>query len=977
MSLTSTAVAATSNVPSVATAKKPSGTTDGAGTGEKFRTSVASLLNQLLENTKSLPRNTTGLGDINLGVGEITAQARVLREHAGPSTDGDTKAHYLLAGSGINAEDIAQDLDTIVLKTTLEPLSTISGSLDTDVAGYLRYKRDENIVNSIEESVKQTTRKFDDFVNANIRLDWNYEKLLVCEHFGLVPRGTAEKLSSELGISNQSDGSATEKMSVSATEESNSKFRSQHGSAGWKTSSLGRSVLGPVSGPVGFADVGAMDLQQQQSQQSGQFQQQQPQSAVILQNRRIRYAQVVSTLNNFRLEGQLYPLVGEFADVARSMGADSRTQQIYDSWLILEGLLPAETPERYYSKMYCESSDDSPEGIKMRRLIAGTSRRYLENQFFDLVETEIAKYPQEAELGGIPSVVNKILAYLKLRFAKNGNWVKANLEIINNVPVWGLIYYMFRSGHIQEALDFTLENQSYFQKIERTFPSYLKAYAKADDNRLPRELGERLLLEFNNHIRLYDPKTDDPFKFALYKLLGRCELSRKNMPEVLLVAEDWMWAQLKLIEDSPAVPTDVFGMSSSERYTLNDLRNILVQLGSRHFNPRGTNVMLYFQILLLSGQYERAVHYLYRTQPIDAVHFAIALAYYGLLRVSADAETLDVDLMTLDTYSQRPEINFARLIGYYTRDFRREDPINAFDYLALICLNWDLTKDGKGEKYITLCHEAIREMVLETREFSKLLGDVRSDGRREPGVIERKMALIRITNETDFLQTITQQAALQADQDGRVANAILLYHLSEEYDTVMKIVNKTLGELLAVVDLTLESGISGTSLSLAGKDSASKVVDEVIQVYFRNSEILSHLSPVNREACKMLIGIRDARLAYEEGDWESCLTNIIHVNVLPLEMDNDTGSIRRRAQQFSGLDDNVARNVPMLLVMTMECCVRLTRQMDSIQYADSTRTKKIAELRIRAKNCMIYAGMIQYRIPREVCGRLTTMETEL
>ncbi|KAJ8100619.1 Nup93/Nic96-domain-containing protein [Lipomyces tetrasporus] len=927
---------------------------------------AASLLDQLLENTKSLPRNVTGLGAIQLGVSEISSQTRILRDKATPSADGDTKAHYLLAGSGINAEDIAHDLETVTLPTALE--TTAPSTTETDIAGYLRYKREENIIASIEDSVKQTARKFDAFVSANIRLDWNYEKLLVCEHFGLVPRGTANKLGAELGIAGHGTGSGTHQLPLSGAEATPGRTRvpSATTAAGWKKSSLGRSVLGPVSGALEFSDVGGVDTAIQQQQMGLQ-----------LQSRQQRYAAIIAILNNCRLEHRSMPLIPEMAEVSKSFGTDTRTLQLSDSWLILGSVIPPETPERRFASVYCESAEDSPESIHMKKLIVQGSRRYLEKQFFNIVENDIAKYPQEAQLGGIPSVENKILAYLKLRFLKNGAWMKQNLQIVNNVPIWALIFYLFRSGHLQEALDYTVQNEGYFQKIERTFPIYLKVYVKSgDERRLPGDLAERLQTEFNHHIRVYDPKTDDPYKYALYKLIGRCELSRKNIPEVLLIAEDWMWAQLMMTQDSSSATTDVFGISAAERYTLSDLRNMLVQFGARHFNPRGNNPGVYFQVLLLSGQYERAIHYIYKYQPVDAVHFAIGLAYYGLLRVSADTTSLDADLLTVDTQG-RPEINFARLLGYYTRDFRRTDPEIAVDYLSLICLCGDLKIGDKGLQYLRLCHEALRELVLETRDFAVLLGDVRADGTRAPGIIERKMELIKITDEQEYLRMITEQAAEQADQDGRTADAVLLYHLSEEYDVVVAIVNKTLGESLAIADLSSDEVGAGVSMSLAAAEDPVQLARNMMAVYSNNSEILRKVTAKNREACAMLLHIVEARRAYEDGRWEECLECIANVNVLPMELTNDTGSIRRRAQQFGGLDESVARNVPMLLVMAMESCVRITRDMDASAYGDATRSKKIGELRTRAKNCMIYAGMIQYRMPREVYGRLTRMETEL
>jgi len=88
--------------------------------------------------------------------------------------------------------------------------------------------------------------------------------------------------------------------------------------------------------------------------------------------------------------------------------------------------------------------------------------------------------------------------------------------------------------------------------------------------------------------------------------------------------------------------------------------------------------------------------------------------------------------------------------------------------------------------------------------------------------------------------------------------------------------------------------------------------------------------------------------------------------VIPVESDADVGSIRRRAQNFGTLHDTVARNVGILLKMTVECCNRLSTELRDSMYADASRNQKINELKTRAKNVMIYAGMIQYKLPAHV-----------
>jgi nuclear pore complex protein Nup93 len=67
--------------------------------------------------------------------------------------------------------------------------------------------------------------------------------------------------------------------------------------------------------------------------------------------------------------------------------------------------------------------------------------------------------------------------------------------------------------------------------------------------------------------------------------------------------EDWTWFQLSLVRESAAGGGEE--EAPHERYGLRDLGKVLVKFGEAHFDPKGNKPMLYFQVLLLSGQFER------------------------------------------------------------------------------------------------------------------------------------------------------------------------------------------------------------------------------------------------------------------------------------------------------------------------------------------------------------------------------------
>lgn len=225
------------------------------------------------------------------------------------------------------------------------------------------------------------------------------------------------------------------------------------------------------------------------------------------------------------------------------------------------------------------------------------------------------------------------------------------------------------------------------------------------------------------------------------------------------------------------------------------------------------------------------------------------------------------------------------MIGYYTRDFRASNAEAAVDYLALICLNADLPGQI-GKSQADLCHEALRELVLETREFARLLGDIRSDGSRIKGVIQDRLEIIALKNEQTFMKTVTVQAASVADDNGRVADAVLLYHLAEDYDNVVEILCRALSEAQSV-DLAAEPSRlqplkprttgqeqqqqqdPGSSLSLTAVDDPHILAHNILDLYRSRALYYSKIKPANRDTLNILLDLGKARSLLLASDWSA------------------------------------------------------------------------------------------------------------
>lgn len=854
------------------------------------------LLGELSESSRNLPNSSSDLGTILLGLTEISKRAYELRK--GLPVDNNTKAHYLLAGSGVNAENIQSELQSIRFYQNQEP-SDIATFESEAAAKYLREEKEESILAAIGDSIVTAALDFDAQATKNISMDWTTRKNQILVSYGL---------------SRPSENSAGNVP--------------RHTTAAWTKSQLGRAVLGPISGSGEFTDVEFIP----------------PSSQVLAptissnsnQGAVFNYTGVIQELNYARQNGASFPVCHAFHEVSQELATDLRSLQMQDIWKIILEIAGPIAKEREFASAYFNAAPNSAEAVGLRTRIVEGGKRFLENQYYEHIESRIAQQPMTA-LGGAPSAFNKFRAALKLEYYENNRWRLPSMEIVNDIPIWALIYNLVRAGCLEDALAFTQSSSDIFHKLGTSFPTYLKAYVESPQRVLPANLLANIRKEFEEQVRFFDETTSDPFKYALYKIVGRCEVNKKAFPGVISTTEDWLWAHLSLIYEDTATN------SVHEKYTLQNLQATVTEFGAKFFNPDRKTPALYCQVLMMSGLFEKAVHYAYGFSQSDAVNFSIALTYYGLLRPITNVLQLQSELLYVNKLEQS-EINFARLMGFYTREFRRSDPVYAAEYITLISLNSDL-KEGK--EHLKLCQEALKELVLETREFSQLLGDIRHDGSRNPGAIERLMDLIGIADIDAYLRDITQQAAVKSEEDGRIADAVLLYQLAQDCDTVISIINKSLGEMLSVTPLgqAVTSYTEGAPVAISSTDDPAQLAQHVMDVYNNNPDLLQKVKPANLETCNTLLKIVNARDAFARGDAEQCLQDIDDTGILMLDPNADVGMVRNSAQQSHNLQHPIARNISSLLVMAMRCCYEIVEQINTntnVFHYDSKRHQAVS-----------------------------------
>lgn len=117
---------------------------------------------------------------------------------------------------------------------------------------------------------------------------------------------------------------------------------------------------------------------------------------------------------------------------------------------------------------------------------------------------------------------------------------------------------------MQEALDEALHYQQAIENREASFVNHFRTWIESPDrrcvlcanffgelsligpaHRLPKPHRDHLQSVYNAH--MLHSSTADPFKLALYKLMGKLEPSRRSVPQVTTTTEDWLWFQLAMV----------------------------------------------------------------------------------------------------------------------------------------------------------------------------------------------------------------------------------------------------------------------------------------------------------------------------------------------------------------------------------------------------------------------------------------------
>lgn len=230
-------------------------------------------------------------------------------------TDSERR-HYLLAASGVNPGTTRRDLNSLYAQSFGAGNRELTTAWDPDTNKFVAQLQQQSTLKMIAEGVERAHRNFNNFLDENVDMNWELQRKKIYQHFGLVSRVTDDggtySSPGEKGSFGRSSNRARPSNPVKLDQKKlNRSF--------FLNPSLQKSVIGTpgVGTPnsILFADV-AEKADILIKSQDDRF----------TRSKQAKFAQIVHSLNEARLQENPFPLLEEFSSLDQEPGGEVSSQ---------------------------------------------------------------------------------------------------------------------------------------------------------------------------------------------------------------------------------------------------------------------------------------------------------------------------------------------------------------------------------------------------------------------------------------------------------------------------------------------------------------------------------------------------------------------------------------------------------------------------------------------------------------------------
>lgn len=570
---------------------------------------------------------------------------------------------------------------------------------------------------------------------------------------------------------------------------------------------------------------------------------------LLLRGRAARYAEVIRKINAALASGQRYEAVGDFAAAcSEDAGGDQRTT-VLRLWQVLQ---------RQLDGVY--SLPASARSQREALLISG-ARKYLEENFVAYMQQVVVTHRTVAALGGSPSRLGLVQAYLRVREKARGT---LDFDQPGGADTcWLRIYVCLRAGFLAEAVavaraahegpatprvaaprDLSAMLQEWMDGGCRPLSGESGAAALAECERLSRDKTAR---EREPHL---------PHRIAIYALLAGSNRSvdavSREFPAFFPTIEDFMWVKLSVVRlgggrGGPGGPSSSSSMSGGlEAFTLADLQKYLLQYPPSHFSHGGREPLLYAVVLLLSLQAAAAVAFLARDPSakdfrLDAVHLGACLWHAHVLGNTTPADG---------------DASAGRLLHQYGRSLVHGNIALALEYYMLSAAAQGGSLQVRGA--------LLRELLTESKAYGMLLG--------AGGAVGESGALATFIPDPEERRKVLEAVAGECAAAAQLEEAVELYMVAGRPRQALRILNQRLSDALeaSLVD-GAKAEESDALMARAGAAAAALGTS-------RDPADLKEM-----EALGQLKAVKSLLISSARGDHSGVLSALGDLNFIPLE----------------------------------------------------------------------------------------------
>lgn len=123
-------------------------------------------------------------------------------------------------------------------------------------------------------------------------------------------------------------------------------------------------------------------------------------------------------------------------------------------------------------------------------------------------------------------------------------------------------------------------------------------------------------------------------------------------------------------------------------------------------------------------------------------------------------------------------------------------------------------------------------------------------------------------------------------------------------------------ELSVALQQSQADRIADCTLFTASNASIIQFATETMEHYEKFEPFTTVITSQRQNTIRILIQLLRFRTLYEENEYEKAFQQLEQTNIVPLHYDHSL--IRRLVDQFNGLDENVQKNVPEILLNAMD-----------------------------------------------------------